>query len=173
MPDILQGSIEGYFQSLKTGSSAGFAACDENCLGIRRPKQPPTVVSLHAHAVDVINDRTFRAQTFGDLFNHGELLCIAAGESCLRRIDDGRPLPTDLGKCSAFLAQDPNKPDRSIKGVIVAIVWFAKEDVAAHLSSQRSARLGHLRFYEGVAGAPHQRQAAGTGNLIEKRLTGF
>src|SRR3546814_1465775 len=47
---------------------------------------------------------------------------------------------------------------------------LADDEVRRHLAGERCADLFHLRLDDGVAGLPHQRPAAGSGNAVEQRL---
>src|SRR3546814_5730622 len=70
--------------------------------------------------------------------------------------------------CSSDLRLD--QPHRGIGCVIKAIIAVGEEDMAAHLTGERAARLLHLRLDQAVAGLPHQGVAAQFDDAVEQRL---
>src|SRR5262245_26658362 len=173
LPDRPQDPIDRLFQSLETGRVTRLAACDENVMRIRRPQQPPAVGSLHPHAVDIIETSTVSTQSPLDLLDKGKFARVWDGEPDLRRIGDRGPCVPYLREGLLGTANDAHQAYRGIERIVVAEIWFAEEDVAAHFAGERRSCFCHFCFDERMAGAPHQRLASAARNLIEKQLAGF
>ena len=76
----------------------------------------------------------------------------------------------DLRKGLPGARQKAEKPDRGIDRVVVTEIAVGDEDVPAHLAGQQRAGLRHPRLDQRMSGAPHHRNPAEAGDLVEQGL---